>query len=359
MQNIDDTSVCFTLNVVDEFLLTRACLRHLRRVYPAALVFLLPDTVDSQILEKWAEFADEQTQVFPTGGSVYSLNNGGLVVSSHLAAFMQTEANWWFKIDPDTFIRRRITKAVPNRCFFGTIQTGSPRLSLQGGCIGGDREAVEQLFNSGILQSKELLRPQDSWAGTNPILLKRARAGMVSFDFVHAWACEQVGIPIVDHPEIKSYWLGPPRQANSYAVTHPHKNLDLLEPDAPDEVSEAAVRLRQIVEAVIPKDATVALVSKGDDELLEMDGRRAWHFPRHELGIYLGHHPADSNEAIRYLEAARSDGADFLVFPEPSLWWLDHYMEFHRYLGTKYRPVALEDDACVIFDVSGPPRVKF
>jgi hypothetical protein len=351
MQNAQSKEICFTINVVDEFQLTSACLRYLRRVYPEALVLLLPDISDTEIVDKWTHYEDERTRVIPTSGSIYAVENGGLVVCSHLAAFMETDAEWWFKIDPDTFVRRRITKAVPQGCFFGTIQTGNPRPSLQGGCIGGDRSAVERLLQSSFLRSPELLEPEKSWAGTNPILLKRASSGMVSFDFVHAWACEQVGVPLVDHPEIKSYWLGPPRQANRYAITHPHKNLDLLDPDAPDEVSPAAEKLRQMIDNVVPKNATVAVVSKGDDELLELNGRSAWHFPRNELGKYLGRHPADSNEAVRYLEAVRHEGANFLIFPEPSLWWLDYYSEFRRYLSNNYRLVTKKQDGGVIFDV--------
>src|SRR5207253_1312516 len=54
--------------------------------------------------------------------------------------------------------------------------------------------------------------------------------------------------------------------------------------------------LRAVCEAV-PAGAGVAVVSKGDDELLRLGGRPAWHFPPAAGGGYAGHNPADSGEA--------------------------------------------------------------
>src|SRR5204862_7913184 len=52
------------------------------------------------------------------------------------------------------------------------------------------------------------------------------------------------------------------------------------------ETSEAAgyrTLLRHVREAVdkhAPGEATIAVVSRGDDELLKLRGRRGWHFPQ-------------------------------------------------------------------------------
>ena len=40
------------------------------------------------------------------------------------------------------------------------------------------------------------------------------------------------------------------------------------------------------------------VVSRGDDELLALDGRRGVHFPHEEPGVYAGHYPVDSAAAI-------------------------------------------------------------
>ncbi len=96
------------------------------------------------------------------------------------------------------------------------------------------------------------------------------------------------------------------------------------------------------------------MVSKGDDELIQLDGRLGGHFPQVEGGVYAGHHPANSREAIIDLERQRSSGAEFLVIPRTSLWWLDHYGELRDYLVRSCRQVANQDDACVIYALRSP-----
>src|SRR5262249_18274935 len=39
-------------------------------------------------------------------------------------------------------------------------------------------------------------------------------------------------------------------------------------------------RIRAVVDATVPPGAKVLVVSRGDDELLELDGRDGWHFPQ-------------------------------------------------------------------------------
>ena len=108
-------------------------------------------------------------------------------------------------------------------------------------------------------------------------------------------------------------------------------------------------RVRATVQETLPPDATVLVVSKGDDELIRLDGRRAHHFPQGRDGGYAGFHPADSGAAIAHLEELRSDGADYLLFPKPALWWLDHYEEFRRHLEEHCRPIPMGDDVCLAF----------
>ena len=109
--------------------------------------------------------------------------------------------------------------------------------------------------------------------------------------------------------------------------------------------------LREHVRNTVPPGATVLLVSRGDDELLQLDGRRAWHFPRTDDGVYAGFHPADSRAAITGLEVLRRAGAEFLVFPATALWWLDHYTGFRQHLERLYFPLVREENTCVIFDL--------
>jgi GT2 family glycosyltransferase len=101
--------------------------------------------------------------------------------------------------------------------------------------------------------------------------------------------------------------------------------------------------LREAVRATVPDDASVLVVSRGDEALLELDGRDAHHFPQAADGAWAGHHPADSAEAIGHLEELRDAGARYLVVPPTYRWWLRHYDGLRRHLETCYRPVHSDE----------------
>jgi len=102
-------------------------------------------------------------------------------------------------------------------------------------------------------------------------------------------------------------------------------------------------QIQEVAKAVLPPEATVVVVSKGDEELLKLGGqRRGWHFPQNEDGVYAGYYPADSAEAIFHLEELRSKGADFLLFPETAYWWLERYGDFEQHLDARYRRIWSE-----------------
>jgi len=113
-------------------------------------------------------------------------------------------------------------------------------------------------------------------------------------------------------------------------------------------------RIREVACKAVPPAATVIVVSKGDEELLKLGGRRAWHFPQAADGAYAGSYPANSASAIAHLEMLRAKGGDFLLFPKPSLWWLEHYKEFNQHLERRYRLLAREDEVCLIFELRQP-----
>jgi FkbM family methyltransferase len=110
-------------------------------------------------------------------------------------------------------------------------------------------------------------------------------------------------------------------------------------------------RVREVVDSSLPANCTVAVASKGDDQLLELGGRKGLHFPQDDAGVYAGCHPADSAEAIAQFESLRRKGAEYLVFPQTSAWWLDYYSEFRDHLRRECR-VVVRDEACVIFAMS-------
>ena len=118
-----------------------------------------------------------------------------------------------------------------------------------------------------------------------------------------------------------------------------------------DRYATLVERVRQRIVKATPPDSTILVASRGDGELLRLDGRRAWHFPRSGDGSYAGHHPADSGEAIARLEEERAGGAAFIVFPATAAWWLDHYEGLRRHLEGHYESVLSDPETCFVFDL--------
>jgi hypothetical protein len=102
------------------------------------------------------------------------------------------------------------------------------------------------------------------------------------------------------------------------------------------------------VDACVPQDGRVLVISRGDDALLQLGGRKAGHFPQLNDGTYLGHHPADSAEAIEHLESLVARDYDYLVVPSAAYWWLDHYTEFREYLERHFALAAAPDAPCLV-----------
>ena len=108
-------------------------------------------------------------------------------------------------------------------------------------------------------------------------------------------------------------------------------------------------RVRAAVATVAPDDATVAVISRGDEELLKLGGRRGWHFPQNEDGVYAGYYPSQSAGAIAHVERLRQKGAEFLVIPATSLWWLDHYRDLRRHLERQYDCVFSHEATGIVY----------
>jgi GT2 family glycosyltransferase len=119
---------------------------------------------------------------------------------------------------------------------------------------------------------------------------------------------------------------------------------------------DLVVQIRAQVAASLPEDATILVVSRGDEEVLKLGPRTAWHFPQDDTGQYAGYYPATSEEAIAQLEAQRERGGQFILFPSPALWWLDHYAELGAHLERNYRLVLREEGVCAVFMLDGNPQ---
>jgi GT2 family glycosyltransferase len=110
-------------------------------------------------------------------------------------------------------------------------------------------------------------------------------------------------------------------------------------------------RVRAIVESRVPLASAVIVASRGDEELIRFDNREGWHFPQMDDGVYAGHYPADSDEAIAELERLRARGGRYFLLPKTSMWWLDHYRAFGSHLEQQHAELV-RDDACLVFALS-------
>lgn len=119
------------------------------------------------------------------------------------------------------------------------------------------------------------------------------------------------------------------------------------------DYTQLVASIRGVLSQALPAGSTVLIVSKGDDRLLDLDELRAWHFPRLPDGSWPGHHPADSAEVIAGLEELHAQGAEYIVFPAPMLWWLDFYEELAQRL---HGHAVHSDDTCSIYSLTVTPQ---
>lgn len=123
--------------------------------------------------------------------------------------------------------------------------------------------------------------------------------------------------------------------------------------EAEFDYSVHATNLSECIVKSVPESHSVILV---DDASLEMAPVSDWQIvPFLERdGIYNGF-PVSDTQAISELERMRTDGCEFIIFAKPSLYWLDHYARFRRYLCEKFPCVAYRSEPghalCVIFDL--------
>jgi GT2 family glycosyltransferase len=141
-----------------------------------------------------------------------------------------------------------------------------------------------------------------------------------------------------------------------HAVAASSAALEGVNGHRPRRKSYTQVRrlIREAVNASVPPDTVVVVVSRGDDTLLQLGPRRAWHFPQTEDGVYAGCYPADSQEAIAHLEGLRRNGGDYLLFPSTAFWWLGFYGDFQKHLESHYSRIW-SDPNCLIFQLSSTP----
>jgi GT2 family glycosyltransferase/glycosyltransferase involved in cell wall biosynthesis len=118
-------------------------------------------------------------------------------------------------------------------------------------------------------------------------------------------------------------------------------NSDIIEP------------IRRAIAQHVPDGANVIVVSKGDHELVALEGRNGWHYPQNEQGVYAGYYPATAADAIAHLEYLREKGGEFFLVPATSSWWLSYYSELRSHLETIGERIV-DDRACTLYKLARP-----
>jgi glycosyltransferase involved in cell wall biosynthesis len=79
------------------------------------------------------------------------------------------------------------------------------------------------------------------------------------------------------------------------------------------------------------------------------------------VGVYAGREPINSDEARKCVETARTHGAQYLLLPAKSFYWLDHYKNFRTHMEACYPIVVHKEDTCIIFDLRRrhPAKTEF
>ena len=118
----------------------------------------------------------------------------------------------------------------------------------------------------------------------------------------------------------------------------------------PDPVYEQLkARVGVAVQASVPAGARVAVMSRGDDEIVAAAGSRAVHFPSNDDGSYTGFNPYDGAEAVRWVEELRHRGCTHLVVPATATWWMQYYPDFRAHLAANAEQAATDPETCLIF----------
>ena len=152
------------------------------------------------------------------------------------------------------------------------------------------------------------------------------------------------------------------RPLREMLVEAQQRAIDLeARPAPPIDLSAAKLAYHKLTQRIlgtlavlIPKDSRFLVVSKGDDALLQLDGRTAAHFPQDDTGGYAGYTPADSADAIRRLGTTLQGRECYFVLPNTAFWWLEFYADFARHLETSGKRIW-SDEYCIVYALSADP----
>jgi hypothetical protein len=161
---------------------------------------------------------------------------------------------------------------------------------------------------------------------------------------------------VKNHPNISSVLLDAPASCAEGDARIEQLQEAMRRNEAAQQYQTLRQRVKELVQLTTPAGSTVLIVTKGDEDLLDIPGRHGWHFPRAVNGLFAGCYPGSSDEAIEHLRKLRSRGAQYLAMPSTSFWWLEFYVDFTNHLQQKHRLTAFQEDVCVVYRLTSGKR---
>jgi hypothetical protein len=202
----DDLRLFWFIQTYRDLSRLQRTLATLRTVYPESEALVVSDgDADPEIRRA----CERYNAHFHYRARLFGVEHGGEPVREMLDAFLRTDADILFKIDPDTHLRRRfsVMPSPGSPSVFGTVQSagsGPNRMhGIQGGCMVIPRHAAALLSGSGLLASARLKPPALEWI-VDRVCADRAASGLTSYDWTLAWACRELGLSSKNHPEVFS-----------------------------------------------------------------------------------------------------------------------------------------------------------
>lgn len=224
MQNYS-SNIAFYIQLYHDGELAEHALRALRKSYPEARVMLQSDGDDNPA---YHELALRYGCSYFMGKRLYGRESGGKMLQRMLNDFLCGGGEWMVKIDTDTRIDRPFRTLPSDRAVYGhPLKQGPP----QGGCVIIPQAVACELRDSRIFLDARLRDARASWGGIMKDSFLHEQLSMtdrIGFEWTLFWACEELEIPIVRHPEIHATWKqGNLNTDRRYAAVHPDKFLQV------------------------------------------------------------------------------------------------------------------------------------
>lgn len=206
------------------------CLEYLRASYPDSRVVLVTDGDSSDYTAIAAQYNAELVQ----GEHLMKFDTCHAYVERLLQQALKGDERYFFRIDPDARIWRRFSWLPSIDCEFGTIETITAAYkdkirhppNIQGGCLGLTRSVIEGILESNVLSYERCVTQARSGWVRNKDCEHSMGAKLMLDDFILSWAVDAAGFPIIQHPEIASYWREVTQNGDlRFAVTHPNKEM--------------------------------------------------------------------------------------------------------------------------------------